>query len=69
MGRDGATDEKRWFRRREDLILLMRRLFIRRCSSTAVVYDKVDKDVNNEMAIVEEVNVKKGMEEEASGLF
>ena len=30
-----------------------------RCSSTAVVYDKVDKDVNNEMAIVEEVNVKK----------
>ena len=59
MGRDGATDEKRWFRRREDLILLMRRLFIRRCSSTVVVYDKVDKDVNNEMAIVEEVNVKK----------
>ena len=30
----------------------------RRCSSSAVVYDKVDKDVDNEVAIVEEVNVK-----------
>ena len=37
--------------------------------SISVVHDKVDKDVNNELAIVEEVNVKKRMEEEASGLF